>query len=139
MLVYRLSEGAPDDTEAGVLAGYDLRTVTKPLRVVYSLYKNGTKIHESTLYRITLLSLSAGLVGYRVIGNCRTVEAFRGKGIYGRIVRHIAARNGRCILFVEEDNTSSQKGLEKVGFTVFRRFRYSRILGIFYLVRPYTK
>jgi hypothetical protein len=138
MLVYKLSEGAPEEPDSEDLTGYELRIGRKPLRVVYSLYKDGSKIHESTLYRFTLLSLSAVLPGHRVIGNCRTVEAFRGKGIYGRMVRHIAARNGRCILFVDEANISSQKGLEKAGFTVFRRFRFRRFFGLFYIVRSYS-
>ena len=98
---------------------------------------NQRVVHESTLYLFTPLGLSLGLFN-KVIGNCKTDEFYRGRGLYGMMVTYICENYCRSlpILFVEESNFPSIKGLEKVGFEVIDRFLIKkRILkGLFYLV-----
>lgn len=55
-----------------------------------------------------------------VIGPCQTVPAYRGKGIYPHIIRHImevvGCENTVFYMVASHDNKASIRGIEKAGF-----------------------
>lgn len=104
------------------------------------LHKSRILAHESTLYRITPLALYLGHFG-KVIGNCRTQENHRGKGLYGCMISYIVRNH--CdkapVLFVDDNNVSSIRGLQKIGFSITDRFRIVKkgFLGLYYSNEKY--
>jgi hypothetical protein len=113
------------------------RSLTKCFRLIDS---KGIIAHESTLYRFTPLAISLGYFG-NVIGNCKTHKEHKGKGLYGAVVTYITVnyclRNP--ILFVDDNNIASIKGLQKIGFEAMGRFKIKKkyFPGIFYSVEKY--
>ncbi len=72
------------------------------------------------------------------IGPCNTPEPFRGQGIYQYVLSYILVNNpGRDFcMFIRNENTASQKGVVKAGFTlVGEKVTGSRILNRFCLVK----
>ena len=119
-------------------AEFNLKIEKTTFKKKFLLYDSQERIvHESTLFFFTPLSLSIG-VFRKVIGNCKTNEFYRGKGIYGMMVTYICAYHckNQPILFVEDNNYFSIKGLEKIGFEVIDRFKIKRrfLKGIFYSI-----
>lgn len=120
---------------------YKLITKKNLLRIYFQLIdKKGIVAHESTLYRFTPLAISMGHFS-KVIGNCKTHKAHQGKGLYGCVVSHIVINhcNKKPILFVDDNNTASIKGLEKIGFEKVDRFRIKNkyLSGLFYTIERY--
>lgn len=117
---------------------FNLKIEKKIFRKKFLLIDNQERIaHESTLFFFTPLSLSLG-VFRKVIGNCQTNSFYRGKGLYGMMVKYICLYHCRIdpVLFVEDDNFPSIKGLEKIGFEVVDRFKIKRryLKGLFYTI-----
>ena len=67
------------------------------------------------------------------IGPCWTDKNHRGKGIYPAVVSKICADYSQkdVYIFTDDDNISSQKGIEKVGFKPYATGFKTRFLVIF--------
>jgi hypothetical protein len=113
------------------------RLLTKCFRLIDS---KGIVAHESTLYKFTPLAISSGYFG-KVIGNCKTHKEHKGKGIYGAVVTYIVVNYclQNPILFVEDSNIASIKGLQNIGFVPIGRFKIKKkyFSGLFYSVETY--
>lgn len=78
-------------------------------------------VHESFLFKKLFILRLIGKTG-PTIGDCRTVEAFKGKSIYPFVINYIAReeilKNHRKEVFiiVHPNNLSSIKGIEKPAF-----------------------
>jgi hypothetical protein len=110
------------------------RSLTKCFRLVDS---KGIIAHESTLYMFTPLAISLGYY-CKVIGNCKTHKEHKGKGLYGAVVTYIVVNYclQNPILFVDDSNIASIKGLQKIGFDAIGRFKIKKkyFSGLFYSV-----
>lgn len=90
-------------------------------------------IHESFLFEKLFVLRLIGKTG-PTIGDCRTVEAFKGKSIYPYVINHIAReeilKNHRNEVFiiVSPNNLSSVKGIEKAGFQLHTKVKAKRFL-----------
>jgi hypothetical protein len=113
------------------------RSLTKCFRLVDS---KGIIAHESTLYMFTPLAINLGYY-CKVIGNCKTHKEHKGKGLYGAVVTYIVVNYclQNPILFVEDSNIASIKGLQKIGFDAIGRFEIKKkyFSGLFYSVEKY--
>lgn len=73
------------------------------------------------------------------IGPCYTYPAFRGKGIYPKVLSEICRRRGNdtssFYMIVDETNLPSIKGIEKAGFVRCGSVQKSRIGKSYNLVR----
>lgn len=73
------------------------------------------------------------------IGPCYTYPAFRGKGIYPKVLSEICRRRSSDIslfyMIVDETNLSSIKGIEKAGFVRCGLVRKNRLSKRYHLVR----
>jgi len=94
-------------------------------------------IHESFLFEKLLVLKLIGKTG-PTIGDCRTVEAFKGKSIYPFVINYIAKeeilKNHRKEVFiiVSPTNLSSIKGIEKAGFQLHTKVQAKRFLFFHY-------
>jgi hypothetical protein len=113
------------------------RLLTNCFRLIDS---KGIIAHESTLYKFTPLAISSGYFG-KVIGNCKTHKEHKGKGLYGAVVTYITVNYclKNPILFVDDNNIASKKGLQKIGFEAIGRFKIKNkyLSGLFYSVEKY--
>ncbi len=69
-----------------------------------------------------------------MLGPYWTNPDYRGKGIYGRLISHsiaISDKNLPLIIYTSPQNVSSQKGIEKAGFTKIGTFRILLVLRLF--------
>ena len=105
------------------------------LKKTYSLFDGEYLVHESVVFRFTRLSVFAGYVFVKVVGNCFTNPLYRGQGIYGWMINFLIQKEGKFILFVEEENINSQKGLTKIDFSVIDKFRYKKLGWIYWVIR----
>lgn len=73
------------------------------------------------------------------IGPCYTYPAFRGKGIYPKVLSEICRRRGNdtssFYMIVDETNLPSIKGIEKAGFVRCESVQKSKISKSYNLVR----
>jgi RimJ/RimL family protein N-acetyltransferase len=120
---------------------YSLKIEHKFLRKRFMLLDSDSQIaHESTLYFFTPLGLSIGHFGY-VIGHCMTDNKYKGKGLYGKMISHLVSKYYKMsiLLFVEDENIASIRGLEKAGLVVVKRFTIKRkyLNGLWYKVKQY--
>jgi hypothetical protein len=69
------------------------------------------------------------------IGPCWTHENFRGREIYPNVLKYIINSNFRMnrsfYMMIDHKNIASQKGTEKVGFTLFAKGYKTKWLGIY--------
>jgi RimJ/RimL family protein N-acetyltransferase len=67
------------------------------------------------------------------IGPCWTNKNHRGKGIYPAVLSKICADHSQKDVYIgtDDDNISSQRGIEKVGFKRFATGYKTRYLGIY--------
>lgn len=95
---------------------------------------NDQIVHSSTVFSFNLLASQLFFFNSRVIGNCKTNPACRGQGLYGKMVKYIAATNPQkhFILFVNVSNTASIRGLQKIGCAELGTYRIKRFLKIIY-------
>jgi len=71
-----------------------------------------------------------------MLGPYWTNIIYRGKGIYGRMLKHsiaISEQNLPLIIYTTPDNLSSQKGIEKIGFRVLGTYEIILLLRSFCL------
>jgi len=90
-------------------------------------------VHESFLFEKLFVLQIIGKTG-PTIGDCRTIEAFKGKSIYPYVINQIAReeilKNQRKEVFiiVNPSNLSSIKGIEKAGFRLHTKVKAKRFL-----------
>jgi virulence-associated protein VapD len=117
------------------------KTRTSPFDFINRHLKNGTcyyiqidgdLAHFSWLFQSNLLAKQLMLKNYRVIGNCETLERYRGRNLYGIAVSKIIADypNQKFVLFIEPNNMASIKGVTKIGLTCMGTFEITRFLGL---------
>lgn len=88
-------------------------------------------IHESFLFEKLFILRLIGKTG-PTIGDCRTVEAFKGKSIYPFVINYIAReeilknRRKEVFIIVHPNNLSSIKGIEKAGFQLHTKVKAKR-------------
>lgn len=131
MLVFSKDEGI---NRALVLDNQYRLVISKGfLKKTYKLFDGENLVHESVVFRFTRLSVFAGYVFVKVVGNCFTNPLYRGQGIYGWMINYLFQKEGKFILFVDDENMSSQKGLMKIDFSVIDKFKYKKF-GWFYWI-----
>lgn len=97
-------------------------------------------VHESFLFEKLFILRLIGKTG-PTIGDCRTVEAFKGKSIYPFVINYIAReeilKNHRKEVFiiVHPNNLSSIKGIEKAGFQLHTKVKAKRFLFFHFNIR----
>ena len=111
-------------------------------RIFYYLSEDGKVVH--TTYAIgKCVKFPYMEEGSIRLGPCKTEEAFRGRGIYPKILTHILKSkefDGTTItMVVKEDNFSSIRGVEKAGFVPCGKVRKCKKTKKFYLVDDETK
>lgn len=95
-------------------------------------------IHESFTYRKLFIQKLIRTKG-PTIGDCRTIDSYRGKSIYPYVINYIAnleLNNGAKEVFinVSPSNISSIKGIEKAGFNIARTIKAKRFLMFYFSV-----
>jgi hypothetical protein len=104
-------------------------------RELYIIYDstNGILVHKSTCYRYNNFAFLLGNFKYKVIGNCWTNDKYRGYGIYGKVLKYISqSKKKKVFLFVNSNNESSIKGLQKIGAYSVGKYRVFRFLKFIY-------
>lgn len=103
----------------------------------YCINNNGVLVHQSFLYiKVFLLKLIQKKGP--VIGDCYTNPEYRGKSIYPFVIQTIAkevlqnSKKTAVFMIVNQDNLSSIKGIEKVGFTKFASINAQRWLCFYF-------
>lgn len=85
----------------------------------YCLYKDDVLVHRSYVVRGRSKFPFLGRSDIE-IGPCWTKEAFRGRGYYpfiiSKIIESELSRGGTAYMIVNNENSSSQQGITKVGF-----------------------
>ncbi|MBP6557905.1 MAG: hypothetical protein KAX93_00610 [Flavobacterium sp.] len=93
----------------------------------------GKVIHESFLFERLFVLRLIDKKG-PTIGDCRTVDAFKGKSIYPYVINHIAVEEigkhnrEEVFIIVSPNNLSSIKGIEKAGFKIHTKVTAKRFL-----------
>lgn len=99
-----------------------------------------TIIHESFLYE-RLFVLRILRKNGPAIGDCRTIDSYKGQSIYPFVIHHIAyeeiQKNQRKEVFiaVHPSNISSIKGIEKAGFQRYAQIKAKRLLFFHFQVK----
>ena len=93
-------------------------------------------IHESFTYRKLFIQKLIRTKG-PTIGDCRTIDAYKGKSIYPYVINYIANQeleNGveEVFINVSPTNISSIKGIEKAGFILKERIKALRFFIFFF-------
>lgn len=101
----------------------------------YYISIDGKVIHESFLFQKLFIQKLLKTSG-PTIGNCRTIEAYKGKSIYPYVINYIANQElekgvEEVFINVAPINSSSIKGIEKAGFKPHMHIQAKRFL-IFY-------
>jgi hypothetical protein len=97
----------------------------------YAVFINNELAHTTWLFKNKLLTNQLGEKNVFTVGDSLTNEKFRGKGIYPYVLRYISMEAERpVIIYVDESNISSIKGIEKAGFIKKYSFSMLRLLGI---------
>jgi hypothetical protein len=100
----------------------------------------GKVIHESFLFEKLFVLRLIDKTG-PTIGDCRTVEAFKGKSIYPYVINHIAGveigkhNREEVFIIVSPNNLSSIKGIEKAGFIIHTKVTGKRFLFFHFSVK----
>lgn len=93
-------------------------------------------IHESFTYRKLFIQKLIRTKG-PTIGDCRTIDAYKGKSIYPYVINYIAnqeLKNGAEEVFINvlPTNISSIKGIEKAGFNLVTSIKAKRFLMFYF-------
>ena len=93
-------------------------------------------IHESFTYRKLFIQKLIRTKG-PTIGDCRTIDAYKGKSIYPYVINYIANQeleNGveEVFINVSPTNISSIKGIEKAGFNLVTSIKAKRFLMFYF-------
>ena len=98
-------------------------------------------VHESFAYRKLFIQKLIRTKG-PTIGDCKTIDAFKGKSIYPYVINYIANQElekgaKEVFINVSPSNISSIKGIEKAGFKPFLHVKAKRFL-FFYFKTEFT-
>jgi len=97
----------------------------------------GQVIHKSFLFKKLFLLKTINEIG-PAIGDCSTLEAYKGKSIYPYVINFIAKQElqhnpqKEVFIVVNSNNESSIRGIEKAGFKKHTKIKAKRFL-IFHL------
>ncbi|KAB1155777.1 hypothetical protein [Flavobacterium luteum] len=105
----------------------------------YSIVEKDRIIHESFLFNKLFL---LRLIKKRgpTIGDCKTIQEFRGKSIYPFVINHIAKdqilnhNKNEVFIIVNTNNHSSIIGIEKAGFKLHIKIKAKRFFIFHYNV-----
>ena len=103
----------------------------------YSIVEKDRIIHDSFLFNKLFI---LRLIKKRgpTIGDCKTIQEFRGKSIYPFVINHIAKdqilnhNKNEVFIIVNTNNHSSIKGIEKAGFKLYTKIKAKRFLIFYY-------
>jgi hypothetical protein len=105
----------------------------------YAVFVDGALAHVTWLFRKKLLTKQLGGKNVNSAGDSFTYNQYRGRGIYTHVLKTIAERaNKDIIIYVDEDNFPSIKGIEKAGFKKRYSFTIWRLLGVKIWSRKYA-
>ena len=120
--------------------GYEIDTLPiSKTKQKYFIVNNGVTIHQSFLFsKLHLLQL----IGKKgpAIGECQTIQEYKGKSIYPFVINHIATeilnqnKFHEVFIVVNSNNSSSIKGIEKAGFKIYSKIKAKRFLLFYYNV-----
>ena len=117
--------------------GFEVRRQTVDrAKDCYLVAMEGETAHRSWLHRSVRLPRRFGFDGsVPVIGDCHTVERFRGRSIYPQVLRYIARDVARrdakpVYVLVSPANLASIRGIEKAGFRRLARLQGIRVAGL---------
>ncbi|WP_293873662.1 hypothetical protein [Flavobacterium sp.] len=108
-------------------------------KICFSISVDGKVIHESYLYNRTFILRLINKKG-PTIGDCKTIEGYRGKAIYPFVINYIAKQEilsnniKEVFIIVNSDNASSIKGIEKAGFKMHTRIKTKKFLLFYFKV-----
>ena len=105
----------------------------------YAVFIDNELAHTTWLFKNKLLTDQLGEKNVFTAGDSLTNEKFRGKGIYPYVLKFISREAEKpIVIYVDENNTSSIKGIEKAGFIKKYSFSMLRLLGIKIWLRKYA-
>jgi hypothetical protein len=95
-------------------------------------------IHRSFLFKKINLLRVVNKKG-PAIGECSTINEYKGKSIYPFVINYIAKEvlktNEEVFIIVNTDNISSIRGIKKAGFKLYYRVQAKRFLWFYYNVK----
>lgn len=104
----------------------------------YFIRINDQIIHKSFLFKELNLLKVVNKKG-PAIGECSTINEYKGKSIYPFVINYIAKEvlkmNKEVFIIVNTDNISSIRGIEKAGFKLYKRVQAKRFLWFYYNVK----
>ncbi len=107
-------------------------------KIIYIATVNGKEVHRSILYYFVLLSVQAGTGRVPIIGDCVTVPEYRGLRIYPHVLSFIVGdikknlQKGRVGVFVNVDNLTSIRGIERAGF-IYKSRIFGHRIGLLFI------
>ncbi|HRE78355.1 MAG TPA: hypothetical protein PLL09_11080 [Flavobacterium sp.] len=104
----------------------------------YFIRINNVYVHKSFLFKKLNLLAIINKKG-PAIGECSTINEYKGKSIYPFVINYIARDvlkiSKEVFIVVNTDNTSSIRGIEKAGFKLHKRVQAKRFLWFYYNVK----
>lgn len=103
----------------------------------FFIIDNDKVIHKSNLFKKVFLLKIIHKKG-PVIGDCMTINEYKGKSIYPFVINYIAyqelVHNNKKEIFVivNKENISSIKGIEKAGYKLYAKINAKRFLLFYY-------
>jgi RimJ/RimL family protein N-acetyltransferase len=129
----------PETIRERLADGPEASTRTPGDALYVILERDGTLLHQSFLRFATRSKrLLAEELATPLIGPCVTVRRARGQGLYPRMLRHImselaTAGHRRVVIYCDEHNRASVRGIERAGFRRVCRMRSLILLDRFCL------
>lgn len=99
----------------------------------FFIKENDLVVHQSFLFKKLFLLRIINEIG-PTIGDCTTIESYKGKSIYPYVINHIAKEEllnnnqKEVFIVVNSNNESSIRGIEKAGFTMHTKIKAKRFL-----------
>jgi len=104
-----------------------------PNKKQFFITDDGLLVHQSFLFKKLFLLKIINEVG-PTIGDCNTLEAYKGKSIYPYVINYIAKEEllhnnqKEVFIIVNSNNESSIRGIEKAGFKTHTKIKAKRFL-----------
>lgn len=101
---------------------------------------NGKVIHRSYIFNKLHVLRLIGKSG-PAIGDCITIPQYKGKSIYPFVISELAhnilsqKQKKEVFIIVNSDNASSIRGIEKAGFSLFKKIQAKRFLLFYFQVK----
>lgn len=139
LLIYSMNENASFEMKS---ERYIIKNeCVKRNKTRYYIEIENKVVHESFLFKklhIQKLIRTSG----PTIGDCKTIEEYKGKSIYPYVINYIANQElekgaKEVFINVSPSNISSIKGIEKAGFKPFLHVKAKRFL-FFYFKTEFT-